>query len=85
MSVLLLTSSCASTKYFESNGTVIEAKPYGWMNKNARKHDNVVYQVNAGNIVFSILGFNTVIVPVWLTGRQFYEPVRLKGPVKLEQ
>jgi hypothetical protein len=78
-------SSCATTKYFESNGSIIEAKPYGWMNKQARKNDNVIYQVNGGNVVFSILGLNTVIVPIWLTGRQFYEPVRLKGPVKVQE
>jgi len=83
--MLIMMSSCATTKYFESNGSIIEAKPYGWMNKQARKNDNVIYQVNGGNVVFSILGLNTVIVPIWLTGRQFYEPVRLKGPVKVQE
>jgi hypothetical protein len=76
--ILLFSTSCASTKYFEIDGKVVEAKPYGWINKNARKDDRIVYEVNPGNIALSILGVETIVVPVWLTGWQLFEPVKVK-------
>ena len=79
MAVLILTS-CASSKTFNIDGEKTVVKPYGWANKQNRKFDNVVYEVSLGNVVWSILGFETIVVPVWLTGWQLYQPVRLKTP-----
>jgi hypothetical protein len=76
--ILLVSTSCASTKYFEIDGKIVEAKPYGWINKNARKNDKIVYEVNPGNIIISILGIESVVLPVWLTGWQLFEPVKVK-------
>jgi hypothetical protein len=57
-------------------------RPYGWANAKARKNENVIYEVNAGNVVWSILGIQTIILPVWLTGWQLYEPVDVKPESK---
>jgi hypothetical protein len=76
--LMTLLSSCATTKIFEHDNGVILAKPYGWANKNVVKDERVVYQINPGNTVISVLGIQTLVIPVWLTGWQLFEPVKLK-------
>lgn len=73
-----MSSSCASTKYFEIEGKVVEVKPYGWANKSARKHDQIAYEISPGNTIISILGIQTAVIPIWLTGWQLFQPVRVK-------
>ena len=67
--------SCAESKKININGKDVIVKPYGWMNENTMKNDSVIYQVNTGNIVWSIIGIETIIVPIVLTGNYLYEPV----------
>lgn len=76
--ILLIVSSCASSKTFQINDQSVDVKPYGWANKKARHNENVIYEVSLGNVVWSIIGVETVVIPVWLTGWQLYQPVRLK-------
>ncbi len=77
----LLTTSCADNKTFTDNhGKQFTAEPYGWANYESRKYDTVMYEPCVGNIVWSVIFSETVIVPVWLTGWQIMEPVGLKGP-----
>lgn len=77
--VLLLLASCADSKTFKIEEQIIHAAPYGWADFEEMKNPNVVYKVNTGNVIWSILAFETGIVPIWLTGWQIYEPVRLKA------
>lgn len=73
--------SCADSKTFkDKNGKEFTAEPYGWANSDARKLDTVVYEANIGNVIWSVILVETVAVPVWLTGWQIMEPVRLKQP-----
>ena len=75
-----LFTSCADPKTFtDKSGKQFTAQPFGWANEKSRINDTVVYEVNVGNVVLSILFSETVIVPVALTGWQLYEPVRLKN------
>lgn len=74
LGVLLLTS-CADSKTFTINGKETVVEPYGWANSDAKKVDGVVYEVNFGNIVWDIILVETVVVPVWLTGWELFEPV----------
>lgn len=79
LTIGVLTTSCADSKTFtDKSGKEFTAEPYGWADADAYKMDTVVYSVNVGNIVWDILLVETVVVPVWLTGWQLYEPVRLK-------
>lgn len=78
--VVLILTSCASSQTFIIDGEKTVVEPYGWANKQTRKNENVVYEVSLGNVIWSIIGFETIIVPVWLTGWKLYEPVRLKTP-----
>lgn len=77
---ILLLSSCAEEKTFKVDNTnYIKAEPYGWANSDAKKIDGVVYQVSAGNIFWSIIFSETIVIPIYLTGWQLFEPVRLKN------
>lgn len=74
-----LFTSCAEPKNFkDKNGKEFTAQPFGWGNESAQKIDTVVYQISIGNVAWSILTSETVIVPVILTGWYLYEPVRLR-------
>ncbi len=74
---IVLFASCAKSKTFQiSEYEYLKAEPYGWVNMDANKIDGVVYQVNAGNVIWSIIAIETVIIPVWLTGWKLFEPVR---------
>lgn len=82
MTVLILTS-CAESQTFIIDGEETIVEPYGWANKQVHKNDSVVYEVSVGNVVWSILGFETIVIPVWLSGWELYEPVRLKTPKEM--
>ena len=67
--------SCADEKTL--NG--VTYKPYGWIDRDEYKSNKVIYRANTGNIVWSIILCETVVVPVVLTGTALYEPVALKS------
>jgi hypothetical protein len=72
---LFLLASCADGKVIEINGENVQVEPYGWLNEEGVKHDSVVYQLSAGNIIWSVIASQTIVVPVLLTGNALYEPV----------
>jgi hypothetical protein len=78
MALIVILSSCASSKTFQIDGQAVEVKPYGWANKEARYNDKVVYEVSLGNVIWSAIGIETIVLPVWLTGWQLWQPVKLK-------
>ena len=66
---------CAESKKFKkADGTEFVAKPYGWVDKENRI-DGVVYDLSGGNIVWSCVLGETVVVPLVLTGLYLWEPV----------
>lgn len=72
----LVICSCAKSKKFrKQDGTVFEAKPYGWANYDTRKIDGVKYEVNGLNIFWSIIGLETLVAPIYCTGWDLFEPV----------
>ncbi len=75
MSLFLLTS-CADDKLINIDGQNVKVEPYGWMDESTVKNDSVVYQVNTGNVILSIIFSETIVVPVLLTGKSLYEPVK---------
>ncbi len=80
--LLILSAACANPKDIELNGQVRTFEPYGWMNEEEYKNDSIYYKVNTGNVVWSLIGVETVIIPVLLTGNSLYEPVRVKEKYK---
>lgn len=78
ISITLLLISCAHNKTLIVDGKQTIAEPYGWANSDARKNDKVIYELSAGNICWSIILSETVVVPVYLTGWKLFQPVRVK-------
>lgn len=78
---IIALSSCADSKTFErADGTKFVAEPYGWANYQSKKIEGVTYEACFENIVWDIVTIETVIVPVWLTGWELYEPVSYTEP-----
>jgi hypothetical protein len=81
----LVLTSCADSKVLTINNQETLVRPYGWANKQSRYNENVIYEVNPGNVVWSIIGIETIFVPVWLTGWQLFEPVGVKEETKVNK
>jgi hypothetical protein len=76
----LLLAGCAENKTFNTgNGKTVTAEPYGWMNPED-KVDNVEYQLCVSNVVLDVVFFETIVLPVILTGTQLWEPVSYIQP-----
>ncbi len=52
---------------------------YGLFNESTDKSRNVCYKISIGNVVWSILLFETVIAPIYFIGFSLYNPVRMKN------
>jgi len=72
LSIILFTS-CADSKDFVIDGKEVTIEPYGWFDLDA-KNDSIEYEINVGNVVWSIILSETIVVPIILTGDQLYEP-----------
>lgn len=80
--VASLFASCSSEKTFQKkDGSTITAKPYGWASKE-NKVEGVNYELNAPDVVASIIFAPSVIAPVLLTAYDVWEPVSYTEPSK---
>ena len=75
MSALMICSCAESKKFRKQDGSVFTAEPYGWANYHTRKVEGVKYEINAPNLVFSMIFVETIIAPVLITGYDLFEPV----------
>ena len=64
--------NCASS--ITVNGQLCE--PVGLLNMD-EKCPGIKYKLSTGNLIWSILAFETVIVPAILLGKKLYEPVEV--------
>lgn len=77
--ILLLFVSCASPKVFQNTSNErlkpisVLVEPYGMFNTK-KKVDGVMYKASVGNIIWSVLLLETVVVPVVLCGWYLWEP-----------
>jgi hypothetical protein len=74
---LALLSGCADSHTI--NGK--EYKPYGVVNEQTVKSDDVTYEISMGSVFVAIAFSETVIMPVYVVGWDLYEPVAAK-PVR---
>lgn len=74
--LLFLFTSCGNSQIVNIDGVDTVVEPYGWANHDTKKVEGVLYEVSVGNVILSIVFSETVIIPVWLTGWQIYEPVK---------
>lgn len=78
IAITLIISSCADEKTLTLNGRNETFEPYGWADYDELKNDSIYYKVCIGNVVWSVIGCETVIAPIWLTGWDLYEPIKVK-------
>lgn len=79
--LVFIVTACADSKTFQrADGTEFVAEPYGWANYQSKKIEGVVYEVSIGNLIWDGLMIETVVVPIWLTGWELYEPVSYVEP-----
>ena len=71
----MICSYAESKKFRKQDGTVFEAEPYGWANYQTNKIEGVKYEINAPNMVLSLIFVETIIAPVLITGYNLFEPV----------
>ena len=67
-----------SVKTIKSDTSVL-VQCYGLFDENKLKNENVEYEMSAGNLILSIIFFETIIVPIQYVGYYLYEPVGLKN------
>lgn len=71
----LLFASCADSQEITfPDGTTKEVPPYGVFGR-WEQVPGVEYGVSPESLVWSIVGFETIIVPVWLVGWNLWEPL----------
>ena len=75
MSALMICSCAESKKFRKKDGSVFTAEPYGWANYQTNKIEGVKYEINAPNMVLSLVSVETIIAPVLITGYNLFEPV----------
>ena len=75
MSALMICSCAESKKFRKQDGSVFTAEPYGWANYQTNKIEGVKYEINAPNMVLSLIFVETMIAPVLITGYNLFEPV----------
>lgn len=75
-------SSCADDLvYTNKDGKQVVAEPYGWANAE-RCHDrNVYYEPSIGNVVWSVILVETLVMPIYFTGWSIMIPVEPKEQV----
>lgn len=69
---------CAEDKTLEINNKSVFVESYGLVNEEAKKRDDVVYQMSPAAVVVSIITVETIVIPVYILGWDLYEPVRMK-------
>lgn len=75
MSAFMICSCAESKKFRKQDGSVFTAEPYGWANYQTNKIEGVKYEINAPNMVLSLIFVETIIAPVLITGYDLFEPV----------
>lgn len=80
---LTLMTSCGDSIY---KGDV-EVECYGLINKSEVKVQGVRYEQETGNVVWSVVTFGTIAIPIWLMGWKLYCPIAdnndFSGPAKV--
>ena len=70
----LLFMGCADNKTMHG----MEFETYGIVNKNEIRDECVKYKVSVGNMVWSVLTLQTLILPIYFVGYSLWEPESYK-------
>lgn len=76
LGALSLLSACAEPKTIDGK----TYPTYGLANQDTNKSDKICYTASAGNIFWSVIGIETIFIPIYLLGWKLYEPSHKAGP-----
>ena len=76
VAVMFLVCACADSYYYKGNKYV----SYGFLNKDSKCNPQLNYELVYGNIFWSVILFETIIMPIYFIGFSIYEPVGLSDP-----
>jgi hypothetical protein len=71
----LVLTGCGQPANLTVNSKTKEYPTYGFFNQGTSKSSHVCYEVSVGNIVLSVLLFETVIAPIYFIGFDLFNPV----------
>jgi len=77
LAVLLV--GCGDTKVINN----IDYDTYGLFNEEEKRNPDIEYELIVGNVVWSVILFETIAVPIYMIGFSLYEPVGLKDRTKI--
>jgi len=81
ISCVFLLTACGSDFTSYKNGNKVEYEQIGLFELNDW-NDNIEYELVIGNVVWSVIFIETIIVPVILIGWYLYEPVGYEIPTQ---
>lgn len=73
--VIILFASCADPKTIDGK----RYRPYGLMNEDLYKNPSIQYEVSGWALFSGILWSETIIVPIYVFGYNFWQPVGKKA------
>jgi hypothetical protein len=76
--VLSLLAGCGSPLSVTEKGVEKTYPTYGLFNSDVAKSDKMCYEVSVGNVVWSIILIETVVMPVYFIGWSLFNPVKTK-------
>jgi len=74
LSLFFMFTACASDKVIDGK----EYTSYGVINKDEVRNENIEYSLVVGNVIWSIILFETIVMPIYFIGFSMYEPVGKK-------
>lgn len=77
--ITILLIGCADNKVIGGK----EYVTYGLFNANEFKDPCIRYSLSKGNVVWGIVLFETVLVPVYMVGFSLWEPVEMIEPCSM--
>ena len=79
MCVAALLTGCGRPADITVNGVTKEYPTYGLFNMGTAKSDKVCYELSVGNVVWSIISIENVVMPVYFIGFSLFNPVAAKS------
>ncbi len=76
MILAISVSACAKSKIIDG----VEYHPYGLLNEDQHKNPKIEYEIVLGNVIWSVILIETIIVPVYMIGFSIKQPVGKKLP-----
>lgn len=73
--IAIMLTACGQPNVISTNGHTKEYPTYGIFNENTAKSKDVCYEVSIGNVIWSIILVETIIMPVYFVGFSLYNPV----------